>query len=227
MPSNRLLVLESEDRKNAVQRIIEESSPFKSFFAMVVLATALATLGLLVDNIPVIIGAMLVAPILSPILAIGMGIVLIDWKIINRSLFAMLKATLIAVATSTLIALLTQWEIAQYEFVYLLKPNVIFVYIAFISGLAAAYAWGHPRLGEALPGVAISVTLIPPLAGIGVGIAHLDWGIISGTFMLLLINFVCIILTSVIIFQLAGFYRERKSAEKAIKKEEKILKEDE
>jgi uncharacterized hydrophobic protein (TIGR00271 family) len=227
MENNKLFGVEPTDRKEVVGKLIQESSPLKSFFTMIILATALATLGLLIDNIPVIIGAMLVAPLLSPVLCIGMGIVIFDVKLIRRSVFATAKAVLLSIATSVIIVLLTQWEIAEYEFVNLMKPNLIFVYIAFVSGLAAAYSWGKPRLVEALPGVAISVTLIPPLAGIGVGLAHFDWSIIAGTVMLLIINLVCIILTSVVVFQFMGFYKERKSAEKAIKQEEKILQKEE
>jgi len=223
MPDNKIFSVEPTERRQVVEKLIEESSPRRSFFMMVILATALATLGLLIDNIPVVIGAMLVAPLLSPVLCVGMGVVIFDFKLMRRSVIAIAKASFVAVVTASIIGFLTHGNGNAYELIYTLKPTVIFVYIAFVSGLAAAYAWGNPRMTEALPGVAISVTLIPPLAGIGVGIALFNWQIIADTLMLLVINLVCIILMSVLIFQFLGFYRERKSAEKAIKKEEKIL----
>lgn len=227
MPQNKLFSIEESERKAVVEKLIVESSPLRPFFAMVVLATALATLGLLIDNIAVVIGAMLVAPILTPVLCTGMGIVIFDTKLIRRSFVAVLKASFIAIVTSTAISLLTYNVEVNLEIIEFLKPTVMFIYIAFVSGLAAAYAWGHPSMTEALPGVAISVTLIPPLAGIGIGIARLNWPIIADTVMLFIINLICIILMSILIFQFMKFYKERKSAEKLIKKEEKVLSKEE
>jgi len=223
MPDNKIFSVDPTERRQVVEKLIEESSPRRSFFMMVILSTALATLGLLIDNIPVVIGAMLVAPLLSPVLCTGMGIVIFDFKLIRRSFVSIIKAIFIAIITAAVIGFLTQSNHNGLSLVAQLKPTVVFVYIAFVSGLAAAYAWGNPRMKEALPGVAISVTLIPPLAGVGVGLALFNFQIIADTLMLLIINLVCIILMSILIFQFMGFYKERKSAERAIKKEEKIL----
>jgi uncharacterized hydrophobic protein (TIGR00271 family) len=226
MADNKIFNIGPSERRQVVERLIGEGSPFRSFFMMVILSTALATLGLLIDNVPVVIGAMLVAPLLSPVLCTGMGIVIFDIKLIRRSMISILKAIFVAVVTATVIGLLTQSNHNGLSMVMQLKPTIIFVYIAFVSGLAAAYAWGNPRLTRALPGVAISVTLIPPLAGIGIGLALFDWQIIADTLMLLVINLICIILMSVLVFQFMGYYKERRSAERAIKKEEKILKQE-
>ncbi len=226
MADNKIFSVEPTERRQVVEKLIVESSPLRSFFMMVILSTALATLGLLIDNIPVVIGAMLVAPLLSPVLCTGMGIVIFDVKLIRRSIISIIKAVFIAVVTAAVIGFLTQSNHNGLGLVMQLKPTIIFVYIAFVSGLAAAYAWGNPRMTEALPGVAISVTLIPPLAGIGIGLALFNWQIIADTLMLLIINLVCIILMSILVFQFMGFYKERRSAERAIKKEEKILKQE-
>ena len=92
MPDNKIFSVDSAERRQVVEKLIEESSPRRSFFMMVILSTALATLGLLIDNIPVVIGAMLVAPLLSPVLCTGMGIVIFDFKLIRRSFIAIIKA---------------------------------------------------------------------------------------------------------------------------------------
>lgn len=227
MPDNKIFSVDSAERRQVVEKLIEESSPRRSFFMMIVLSTALATLGLLIENIPVVIGAMLVAPLLTPVLCTSMGVVIYDFRLTRRSFVSIIKAVFVAIITAAVITFLTQSSQGGLALVAQLKPTVIFVYIAFISGLAAAYAWGNPRMKEALPGVAISVTLIPPLAGVGIGLALFNFQIIADTLMLLIINLVCITLMSVLIFQFMGFYKERRSAERAIKKEEKILNQEE
>ena len=222
---NTLFKVAAQDKHAVVERLIRESSPRKSHFFMIILATALATLGLIMDNAAIVIGAMLVAPLLSPVLNVGMGIVTTDFRVIRFSFVSIIKSLIFGVIISAAIMLLNIHIQSEFKLLYSLKPEMLFVYVAFISGLAGAYAFGHPRLNEYLPGVAISVALVPPLAGVGIGIALFDWHIISQTLMLLGINLVCIILMSVLIFQLMGYHSERKSADKAIKKEEEILKE--
>ena len=193
---------------------------------MIILSIALATLGLLIDNIPVIIGAMLVAPILSPVLCIGMGVVIMDHKLIRFSLFAVLKAIILSIIVAVLITLIVGARGSETSLIYQMEPNYTFIFIALVSGLAAAFTWGRPELGEALPGVAISVALIPPIAAVGIGAVLLDWQIIQHSAQLFIINLICIILISIFVFHLMGFYKERKSAKKAVEKEEKILKEE-
>jgi len=226
MENNKIFKVEAAERHEVVEKLIRESSPRRSFFFMIIIATALATLGLIMDSVAVVIGAMLVAPLLSPVLNIGMGIVITDFRVIRLALVSVVQSIIFGVIISAAIMLLNLHNQTDFALLYGLKPEMLFVYVAFLSGLAGAYALGNPSLGEYLPGVAISVALVPPLAGIGIGIALLDWQIISQTLTLFGINLICIILMSVLVFQLMGYHRERKSAEKAVQKEEKILKEE-
>jgi uncharacterized hydrophobic protein (TIGR00271 family) len=226
MLNNTLLKIEPEKRQESLKRLIQEASPRRTFFLMTILSTALATLGLLIENIPVVIGAMLVAPLLSPVLCIGMGVVIIDFKLIKFSLASLLKAVILSILIAIIFSFLVGAHGISGTSIYQITPSYIFIFIALISGLAAALAWGHPGLSEALPGVAISVALIPPLAAVGIGISTFEWEIIRNYFQLFLINLICIILVSILVFHLMGYYKERRSAEKVIKKEEKILKEE-
>ncbi|MBU1922381.1 DUF389 domain-containing protein [Patescibacteria group bacterium] len=226
MITNAIFSAEPSKRREAMERLIQGGSPRKTFFLMITLSIALATLGLLIDNVPVIIGAMLVAPMLSPVLCVGMGVVIVDYKLIRFSIFAVLKAIILSVIVAVLIALIVGAPGSEGALIYQMEPNYVFICIALISGLAAAFAWGHPEMGAALPGVAISVALIPPLAAVGIGTVLLDWQMIQHSAQLFILNLICIILISILVFHLMGFYKERKSAERAIKKEEKILKEE-
>lgn len=214
--------LTEKDKSNAIGNLITESTPRQDFFLMVILSVLMATFGLLIGNTAVVIGSMLIAPILYPILSLSLGIVIADFKLISRSFYTLLKSMTFGIAAAALVALFFS---PGYE-ITLTEPSLIYVMIAIIAGLAASFALIKPQLSETLPGVAISVTLIPPLASTGIGIAKFDWNIISDSFILFLVNAIGIVFASMIVFSLMHLYIRRMEARKAIKKEEKAVKEE-
>ena len=102
-------------------------------------------------------------------------------------------------------------------------PSLPYGALSIIAGLAASFALINPKLNESLPGVAISVALIPPLAVIGIGIALLDWTVVSNAFLLFIINIGGIIFASMITFSLMNFYVRRKVAQVTIAKDEQEI----
>ena len=214
--------LTEKDKSDAIENLITESTPRQDFFLMVILSVLMATFGLLINNTAVIIGSMLIAPILYPILGLSLGIVMADFKLISRSFYTLLKSITFGIAAAALIALF----FAQDYEMYFIEPSLIYVMIAITAGLAASFALIKPQLSETLPGVAISVTLIPPLASTGIGIAKFDWNLISGSFILFLINAIGIIFGSMIVFSLMHLYIKRVEARKVIKEEEKAVKQE-
>lgn len=214
--------LTEKDKSNAIENLIVESTPRQDFFLMVILSVVMAAFGLLINNMAVIIGSMLIAPILYPILSLSLGVVIADFKLISRSFYTLIKSVVFGIAAAALIALF----FAQDYEMYFVEPSLISVMIAIVAGLAASFALIKPQLSETLPGVAISVTLIPPLAATGIGIAKFDWNIISDSFVLFLANAIGIIFASMIVFSLMHLYIRRVEARKAIKKEEKAVKQE-
>ena len=99
------------------------------------------------------------------------------------------------------------------------QPSLIYGTVAMIAGLAASFALIKPQLSATLPGTAISVALIPPLAVTGIGVARFDWGMITNSFILFLINAIGIIFASMVVFSLMHLYVKRDVASKTIKKE--------
>jgi uncharacterized membrane protein len=102
-------------------------------------------------------------------------------------------------------------------------PSLLYMCVAIVAGLAASFASVKPQLGETLPGIAISVAIIPPLAVIGIGLAKLSWPVISGSLLLFIINIIGIIFASMITFSMMNFYVKRKMIRKAIKEEEQEI----
>ena len=216
--------LSAEERKEAVNKLIEQSSPQKSFFLMIALSVVLATLGILTGQIVIVIGAMLVAPLLSPVLCLGLGVVLADFKLIKRSIYVIIKSFIVSVVLAILASFFLLIPLKEdNQLLVFITPHITYFYISIVAGVAAAFSFARSNLSETLPGVAVAVTLLPPLAALGVGIAKLNSSLVVESVGVFFINLVGLSLAAGCIFSLMGFYRERRIAANAIKKEEKIL----
>ena len=216
--------LTEKDKGSAIENLVGSSTPRQDFFLMVILSILMATFGLLVNSSAVIIGSMLIAPILYPILSLSLGIVLSDAKLIARSFYTLLKSLAFGIAGSAVVTMFfsSKFEMTS-EIMARTQPSLIYAAIAVVAGLAASFALVKPQLSETLPGIAISVALIPPMAVTGIGIARFDWNIISNSFLLFLINAVGIVFSSMIVFSLMNFYLRRQVAQDTLKKEDADL----
>jgi len=218
--------LTKKDKITAIDRLITGSTPSQDFFLMNILSILTATFGLLLNNAAVIIGSMLIAPILYPLLSLSLGIIMSDFKVISRSFWTITKSIFLGITSAFFATLLfsTQFYEVTPEIASRAYPSLTYVIIAILAGFAASFALVKPQLNETLPGVAISVALIPPLAVTGIGITHLDWDLISGSFLLFLVNTIGVVFASMVTFSLMNFYSERREATYTIKKEDTKIK---
>ena len=220
---NRLFNKQEVDHNTVIQTLVTESSPRKTFLAMIFLSSVIASLGLLNDSTSVVIGAMLVAPLLWPVLGISMGLIVWDWNMIKLSAISVFFSVFIAVATAMIITFFYVPLGASNEI--LLQTNFTFMIpVAIAAGAAAAFALVYPSIREAVTGVAISVALLPPLVTIGIGIGGTDWDLMVRASQLFGINLTGIIVTAFLMFSALGFFNYRRTAEAAVKKEQKVLK---
>lgn len=217
--------LTEKDKSDAVERLITNSTPHQEFFLMVIFSILMATFGLLLNSAAVVIGSMLIAPILYPILSLSLGIVMSDSKLISRALYTVLKSIGIGIASAIIITLFFSAKDSgtTSEILARTEPSLLYAAVAIVAGLAISFSLVKPLLNETLPGIAVSVALIPPIAAIGIGIAKLNWLIVSGAFMLLVINVFGIIFASMLIFSLMNLYLKKKVAIETAKKEDKKL----
>ncbi len=198
--------------KLALQRqIVQGASPGLGFYLYVVLSGTIATLGLLTNSSPVIIGAMLLAPLMSPIIGIGLSTVIGDWQLLKASFFSLLRGALLAVTLAAVITLIntvlpfvSTRDLAA-EIISRTRPTPIDLVIAIAGGLGGAYALSQRDISAALPGVAIATALMPPLGVIGIGIASLQWDVAVGAFLLFITNAAAIAFAAGVIFFLVGF----------------------
>jgi len=165
---------------------------------ILVFAIFIASLGLNVNSTAVIIGAMLVSPIMGPIMGLGLGMAINDLTLLRKSLFNYLFAALVGLATSTLYFLLSPINIAHSEILARTSPNIYDVLIAFFGGLAGVLATSTKQKGNVIPGVAIATALMPPLCTAGYGLATIQFEFLFGALYLFLINTVFIALSTFI-----------------------------
>jgi uncharacterized hydrophobic protein (TIGR00271 family) len=203
--------LSSEKRNGVIDEVTPSASPGFDFFLLVVLSCSIATLGLITDSPAVIIGAMLVAPLMSPIIGIGLASMTGNATLLRNALSALIRGALLAVALASLMTLLNNqlpfFSIQELpkEVLARTRPTPIDLVIALAGGVAAAYALTQPNLSAALPGVAIATALMPPLCTIGIGIALGRWDVAGGATLLFITNTVTIAFASVLVFFLRGF----------------------
>ncbi len=220
----RFRALPDKDKSALVRKLMENSTPDFDYFYLIGLSTLMASLGLLLDSSAIVIGSMLIAPLMYPILSVALGLVMMGHNItvLNRAVHTLVKSLGVGLVLATFAAWLFGNESTTHTAEVLARtdPSHLHLLVAIVAGAAVAYMLARPEWNDALPGVAIAVALIPPLAAMGVGIAALDSEIIRGAAMILLLNLFGIIAVGVIMFLLMNLGEKEKIAESTIKKEE-------
>ena len=164
----------------------------------------IASLGLLINSPAVVIGAMLVAPLMSPIVAIAAGLTFGDAQMLREGLASTVQGAMAAVFIAIVIGLIVPGSVATSEVLARTEPSLIDLMIALASGMAGAYAIARKEVGEALPGVAISAALLPPLASAGLRVALRDGAIVGGALLLFTTNLIAIVFAASVVFLLLG-----------------------
>lgn len=190
---------------------------------ILVFAIFICSLGLNVNSTAVVIGAMLVSPIMGPIIGLGFGIATSDIALLKKALYNYLFAGVVALVTSTLYFALTPIHVAQTEMLSRTSPNIYDVLIAFSGGLAGIIAISSKMKGNVIPGVAIATALMPPLCTAGYGLATLQWTFFFGAFYLFFINTVFIALATLLTARVLKFPQKQVLDEKLSKRTNRII----
>ena len=172
---------------------------------VLIFAIFLASLGLNTNSTAVIIGAMLISPLMGPIMGFGLGLGIADFDLVKRSLRNYLTATLFSVVTATIYFLISPISEAQSELLARTSPTIYDVLIAFFGGLAGIVAGSTKSKGNVIPGVAIATALMPPLCTAGFGLATGNLSYFLGAFYLYFINTVFISLSTYIVVRVLKY----------------------
>ncbi len=195
----------TEEFKDLFTVLRENSKPTSSYLVLMVLSTILATFGLFSNSSPVIIGAMILAPLMAPIISLSMGVLRQDHRLIKNSLKSVGFGLLLGYLFAVLITWVTPLKALNSEIGARIRPNLLDLGVAAASGVAGAYAHSKKEIAKTLAGVAIAVALVPPLAVSGIGLGWMDWPVFSGALLLLITNLAGMVLAAALTFLLLGF----------------------
>ncbi|TAA47610.1 TIGR00341 family protein [Corallincola spongiicola] len=195
----------TDEFKELYQALRENATPSNVFLTLMILSTLLASVGLFANSPPVIIGAMILAPLMGPIISLAMAIARQDESLLKGSLYTLFTGLALALGFAVVATWLIPLQQVTPEISARLRPNLLDLAVAVISGIAGAYAHARAALAKSLAGVAIAVALVPPLAVTGIGIGWGDTGIMWGAFLLFLTNLSGIVLAGAVTFLVLGF----------------------
>lgn len=207
----RLLLLFPRKRAGFVQLnrlrvgLLEESTLDPTYLVLVVGSCIIATLGLLANSAAVIIGAMIVAPLMSPIRGLAFGALEGNVILFRRGLISLAVGTLLAVAIAGLVGYMAGIPVFESEILSRTKPNLLDLGIAIAAGSISGYAKVQPKISGSLAGTAIAVALMPPICVIGLGLARASWSLSLGALLLYLTNLLGITLSCMVAFLFTGY----------------------
>ena len=184
---------------------VEEDARWSGHYVFMILTSAgIAVLGLLLSSPAVVIGAMLISPMMGPIIGVGFGVALFDTRRILHASATLAGGIGLAVLFCALITLMSPLQTVTPEIAARTRPNLFDLGVAMLSGAAGTYAMIRGRHG-AIVGVAIAVAVMPPLAAVGFGLATTNRAIVSGAAFLFLTNLTAISLTAAVLARIYGF----------------------
>ncbi len=192
------------DRVSLFDRIQAGARLTPDFIAMICFSVVIASFGLLTDNSSVVIGAMLVAPFMTPVVGVGLALAQGNLALMKRSAIATVTGLIVGMSLSFVLGLFVPLDELPLEIISRGDPNIVDMAIAFVSGMAVAYAVSRESVAESIVGVAIAAALVPPLACVGIMLASNHILESKGALILLLTNLAAIALGAAFVFRRLG-----------------------
>jgi len=198
------LQIRGVDQRAVIEKVRGEGNWSPRFGFMTCMSAGIAILGLILSSPAVVIGAMLLSPLMGPILAIGFALATGDANWLRDASKALVLGTLIAVFFCALIVFVSPLQTVTSEIAARTRPNLFDLLVALFSALAGGYAMIRGREGT-IVGVAIATALMPPLAVVGFGLATWNWTVFAGALALFVTNLVTIAVSAALMARLYGF----------------------
>ena len=201
----------SANRQRAITEVLENTVPDRDFYLLVLGAVAFAICAIFTDSIATLIASMIVAPLAYPILGLALSIIAGDLRLAARSI-GMLIISLIAAIALAWLATMAFGHVRVDPVMISFGGNLyIATIIALLAGAIAAYGLVRTKVGGAMTGIGIAVSLMPPLVATGIAIADGDSALASQAFTIFLLNVIGIMAASALVFGLFGLRKEYKS----------------
>lgn len=220
-----ILTVTRGDQYRTVNELFKRSEPNAIYRSLLIISTFIVSAGLLLNNGAIVIGGMLVTPVLSPILAVALSLAVGNFKVMKRPLKLAATSFLTVLGISFALALVLGVPSSPESFLLedTFRSAILYFIVATASGVAATLAWVRKEIADILPGIAIAVSLVPPLSLVGIWASVLNGEHVKFFFSIFFFNLIGIILGSLIVFLASQFYRVEKQVDQI---EEKLEEED-
>ncbi len=192
------------DHADLIQSLRHGSILSRDFLVMLGLAASIASLGLLQDSAAIVIGSMLLAPLMTPMIGNGLALAQANPKLGRRAMLSVFVGFLLTLLVSSLVAFVTPGEEMTSQVLARGHPNILDLLVAFFSGAAAAYAMARPSLTGTVAGVAIATALVPPLCCSGISLVYCQFDVAEGAALLFVTNVAAIVLGAALTFRWMG-----------------------
>ena len=211
----------TQARESLYKEVQKNARLDANYLVLVGLSTIVAAIGLIENNVAVVIGAMVIAPLLGPNLAFGLGTALGDLSLMNNSLKTLSAGVLLAVAVSVVMGIVWPFPLTSPELIARTDAGLDSIALAFASGAAAALSLST-GLPSVLVGVMVAVALLPPAATFGLMLGHARIDLAAGAALLLAVNVVSVNLACKLVFLIKGVrprtWWEKEKASKAMRR---------
>jgi uncharacterized hydrophobic protein (TIGR00271 family) len=190
----------------AYETVVGGSTDTIEYYVLLILSCLIAMAGLYLDSPAVIIGAMIVAPLMGPIFGFSAGMLWGSGKVLRESVSTLIKGTILVVGVTAAMSFFIPGIVTTDEMLARGHPTLFDIMVALCCGFIGAYAFINKRVSSAIPGVAISVALMPPLCTVGIGIGLRNWELARGASLLYGINLTGISFAALIVFYLVRLH---------------------
>lgn len=197
-------VVGTVEQAEVIEKRREDCLMSERYLFMTAMSAGIAVLGLLLSSPAVVIGAMLLSPLMGPIMGLGFALAIGDYHWLRQSAKSLAWGTVMAVGLTGALVYLSPIQTITPEIAARTQPNLFDLFVALFSAMAGAYAMIRGREGT-IVGVAIATALMPPLATVGFGLATWNWTVFSGALLLYVTNLITIALTAWAMARLYGF----------------------
>jgi uncharacterized hydrophobic protein (TIGR00271 family) len=211
-----ILKVKKSDQYRTAEELMEKSEPNRAYYTLLILSSVIIAAGLIVENAAVVIGGMMVTPVLTPILLISLGVSVGDVDFIKKTTIFVLKSLGVIFLGSFILGIIFGLNGESPHFFPLdnsLRGAVLYFVVALAAGFSATLAWVRKQISEILPGIAVAVALVPPLALVGLGFSVLSVEVIRSNFFVFFFNFLGVLVGSLLVFSLLKFYKIEKKIE--------------
>jgi uncharacterized hydrophobic protein (TIGR00271 family) len=217
----KILNIKRSDQYKTIGDLFDRSHPDSVYFTFLILSSIVIVAGILFESIAVLIGGMLITPVLTPILLIALGISVGEPKTIKSSLLLVLKSIAFVILISLVLGIVFGAPNSYLILEDSIRTAMLYFVVALAGGMTATFAWVRREVDETIPGAAIAVSLMPPLAILGVSLSSFNVPLARLALTSFTLNIFGVLVGSLIVFSMLKFHKTEKVVQKEAKAQEK------